>query len=77
MSQIKGKKTSIEDRVCKYIFSKGFRYRKNVAGVPRKPNIVLKNIKLLFLYRAAFGIGIAAVKMRLYRKQEQIFGLKS
>lgn len=41
MAQIKSKDTSCELKVRKYLFSKGFRYRKNVANLPGKPDIVL------------------------------------
>ena len=45
MSRIKGKDTKIEVKVRKYLFSKGFRYRKNVATLPGKPDIVLPKYK--------------------------------
>jgi DNA mismatch endonuclease (patch repair protein) len=41
MSRIRGKDTQIEVEVRKYLFSKGFRYRKNVSELPGKPDIVL------------------------------------
>lgn len=41
MSRIKGKDTNPEEIVRKYLFSKGFRYRKNVAALSGKPDIVL------------------------------------
>lgn len=41
MSQIKGKDTSIEVKVRKYLFREGFRYRKNVRALPGTPDIVL------------------------------------
>ncbi len=41
MSRIKGKDTKPEEIVRKYLFSKGFRYRKNVAALSGKPDIVL------------------------------------
>jgi len=41
MSRIKGKNTKPEEIVCKYLFSQGYRYRKNVAKLPGKPDIVL------------------------------------
>lgn len=45
MSRIKGKDTKIEVKVRKYLFSKGLRYRKNVATLPGKPDIVLPKYK--------------------------------
>ncbi len=41
MSRIKGKDTSIEIMVRKYLFKEGFRYRKNDKRLPGKPDIVL------------------------------------
>lgn len=41
MSRIKGKNTSIEVKVRKYLFSQGFRYRINVTNLPGKTDIVL------------------------------------
>ena len=45
MSRIKGKDTKPEETVRKYVFSKGFRYRKNVSTLPGKPDIVLPKYK--------------------------------
>ena len=45
MSRIRGKDTEIEVRVRKYLFSKGFRFRKNVSTMPGKPDIVLPKYK--------------------------------
>ncbi len=45
MSRIRGKDTSIEVKVRKYLFSKGYRFRKNVADLPGKPDIVLPKYK--------------------------------
>ena len=41
MSKISGKETEPEILVRKYLFSKGFRYRKNVKELLGKPDIVL------------------------------------
>ena len=41
MSRVRGKDTSTEIMVRKYLFSRGFRYRKNVNTLPGKPDIVL------------------------------------
>ena len=42
MSRIHGKDTRIEVLVRKYLFSQGFRYRKNVASLPVNTVIHLK-----------------------------------
>lgn len=41
MSRIRAVNTKPEAIVRKYLFSHGFRYRKNVKGLPGKPDIVL------------------------------------
>ena len=45
MSRIRSKNTKPEELVRKYLFSKGFRYRKNDARLPGKPDIVLPKYK--------------------------------
>ena len=47
MSKISGKETKPEILVRKYLFSKGFRFRKNVKGLPGKPDIVLPKYKVI------------------------------
>lgn len=41
MSHIRSTNTKPEEKVRKYLFSKGFRYRKNVRKLPGCPDIVL------------------------------------
>lgn len=51
MSRIRGKDTGIEIMVRTFLFSKGFRYRKNVGTLPGKPDIVLQKYKtVLFIH---------------------------
>ena len=54
MSRIKGKDTSIEVRVRKHLFSKGFRYRKNVSSLPGKPDIVLPKYHAVVFVHGCF-----------------------
>lgn len=54
MSQIKGKDTSIEVKVRKYLFSKGFRYRKNVQSLPGKPDIYLPKYQIAIFVNGCF-----------------------
>ena len=54
MSQIKGKNTKPEEIVRKYLFSKGFRYRKNVSNLPGKPDIVLPKYKTCIFVNGCF-----------------------
>ena len=54
MSKIRGKDTAIEVKVRKYLFSKGFRYRKNVKTLPGKPDIVLPKYKTVVFVHGCF-----------------------
>ena len=45
MSRIKGKDTKIEVKVRSWLFSKGFRFRKNDRRYPGTPDIVLPKYK--------------------------------
>ena len=42
MARIKSKDTKPEWTVRRYLFSRGYRYRKNVKGLPGTPDIQLK-----------------------------------
>ena len=57
MSHIPSKNTKPEETVCKYLFSKGFRYRKNVARLPGKPDIVLPKYKAVVFVNGCFWHG--------------------
>lgn len=54
MSKIKGKDTKPEEMVRKYLFSKGFRYRKNVRTLPGSPDIVLPKYKTCIFVNGCF-----------------------
>ena len=54
MGQIKGKDTSIEIIVRKYLFHHGFRYRKNVTTLPGKPDILLPKYKTVIFVNGCF-----------------------
>ena len=54
MSQIKGKDTSIEKKVRKYLFKRGFRYRKNDKKLPGKPDIVLRKYNAVVFINGCF-----------------------
>ena len=54
MSQIKGKNTKPEERVRKHLFSRGFRYRKNVTDLPGKPDIILPKYKTCIFINGCF-----------------------
>ena len=54
MSMIKGKDTKPEVAVRKYLFSQGFRYRKNVRKMPGSPDIVLPKYKTCIFVNGCF-----------------------
>jgi DNA mismatch endonuclease vsr len=57
MSKISGKDTKPEILVRKYLFSKGFRFRKNVKNLPGKPDIVLPKYKAVIFVNGCFWHG--------------------
>ena len=57
MSHIPSKNTKPEETVRKYLFSKGFRYRKNVSKLPGKPDIVLPKYKTVVFVNGCFWHG--------------------
>ena len=54
MSNIKGKNTKPEMIVRRYLFSKGFRYRKNDIRLPGKPDIVLPKYRTVIFVNGCF-----------------------
>lgn len=57
MSRISGKDTHPEILVRKFLFSEGFRYRKNHRGLKGKPDIVLKKYNALIFVNGCFWHG--------------------
>ena len=54
MSRIRNKDTKPEELVRKHLFSQGFRYRKNDARLPGKPDIVLPKYKTAIFVNGCF-----------------------
>jgi len=54
MSQIHGQNTKPEENVRKYLFSQGFRYRKNDKRLPGKPDIVLPQYHTVIFVNGCF-----------------------
>ena len=54
MSRIRGKDTKIEVQARKYLFQKGFRYRKNVRKLPGCPDIVLPKYKSVIFVNGCY-----------------------
>ena len=54
MSHIRSTNSKPEEKVRKYLFSKGFRYRKNDSRYPGKPDIVLPKYKTVVFINGCF-----------------------
>ena len=54
MSRIRSKNTKPEELVRKYLFSQGFRYRKNVRDLPGCPDVVLPKYKTVIFVNGCF-----------------------
>lgn len=57
MSHIRGKNTSIEVALCKALWQKGYRYRKNYKALPGSPDICLTKYKLAIFCDSEFFHG--------------------
>lgn len=54
MSRIRSKNNAPEEKVRKFLFSKGFRYRKNDKNLPGCPDIVLPKYKTVIFVNGCF-----------------------
>jgi DNA mismatch endonuclease, patch repair protein len=54
MSKISGKDTKAEIALRKFLFAKGFRYRKNYSKLPGKPDIALPRLKTAIFVHGCF-----------------------
>ena len=54
MSHIRSTNSKPEEAVRKYLFSKGFRYRKNVRDMPGCPDIVLPRYRTVIFVNGCF-----------------------
>lgn len=57
MHHIKSKDTSIEVKMRKALWNKGYHYQKNYDSLPRKPNIVLTKYKIAIFCDSEFFHG--------------------
>ena len=54
MSHVRSKNSKPEEIVRKYLFSHGFRYRKNDSRLPGKPDIVMPKYKTVIFVNGCF-----------------------
>lgn len=73
MSRIHGKNTKPEELVRKYLFAQGFRYRKNDARLPGKPDIVLPKYKTVIFVNGCFWHGHEGCKYFVWPKSNEQF----
>lgn len=73
MSCIKGKGTKPEEIVRKYLFSQGFRYRKNDKRLPGTPDIVLPKYKTVIFVNGCFWHGHEGCKYFVWPKNNAEF----
>ena len=57
MQHIHSQNTSIEIKLCKALWSKGYRYRKNYKKLPGKPDIVLTKYRIAIFCDSEFFHG--------------------
>ena len=76
MSCIKGKGTKPEEIVRKYLFSRGFRYRKNDKRLPGTPDIVLPKYKTVIFVNGCFWHGHKGCKYFVWPKNNAEFWKK-
>ena len=73
MSRIAGKDTKPEELVRKYLFSKGFRYRKNVRKLPGTPDLVLPKYRTVIFVNGCFWHGHEGRKYFVWPKSNAEF----
>ncbi len=57
MAKIRSKDTKPEWIVRRYLFSRGYRYRKNVKGLPGTPDVVLRKYGIAIFIHGCFWHG--------------------
>ena len=78
MKRVKSKDTSIEITLRKALWKKGFRYRKNYAKLPGKPDIVIPKYKIAIFCDSEFfhGKDWAELKLQLQRGSNADYWIK-
>ena len=73
MSRIRSKNTKPEELVRKFLFSQGFRYRKNDARLPGKPDIVLPKYETVIFVNGCFWHGHEGCRYFVWPKNNAEF----
>lgn len=73
MSRIRSENTKPEEIVRKYLFSQGFRYRKNDSKLPGKPDIVFPKYKTVIFVNGCFWHGHTGCRYFVWPKSNPEF----
>ncbi len=73
MSHIRSKNSKPEELVRKYLFSKGYRYRKNDRRYPGTPDIVLPKYKTVIFINGCFWHGHEGCRYFVWPKNNADF----
>lgn len=76
MSKIAGKETKPEILVRKFLFSKGFRYRKNDKRYPGKPDILIPKRKTVVFVHGCFWHGHTCKAAKLPETRKEFWTIK-
>ncbi len=78
MSHIKSKDTSIEVKLRKELWKKGYRYRKNYNKIPGKPDIAITKYKIAIFCDSEFfhGKNWEILKLQLKKEKDPDFWIK-
>lgn len=76
MSKISGTETKPEILVRKYLFGKGFRFRKNDKRLPGRPDIVLPKYKTVLFIHGCFWHGHHCKAGKLPETNKEFWGNK-
>ena len=76
MSKISGTETKPEILVRKYLFGKGFRFRKNDKRLPGRPDIVLPKYKTVIFIHGCFWHGHHCKEGKLPETNKEFWGNK-
>ncbi|MDR3597713.1 very short patch repair endonuclease [Clostridium sp.] len=78
MKNIKSKNTKIEIKLCKALWNRGYRYRKNYKELPGKPDIVLTKYRIAIFCDSEFfhGKDWEKQKIRLEKSNNSEYWIK-
>ena len=73
MAKIRGKDTKPELIVRRYLYHRGYRYRKNFRGLPGTPDVVLRKYRVVIFVHGCFWHGHEGCKYFVWPKSNADF----